>query len=192
MIETIVAQAATDATPSAASPVTYVVLAVVAGWLIQTQTGVDLLGPLRGLRASDDVGGSFPGASDDPGLGLTRPRTVAIVALGGFAVAVMVGALGLSASVQVPLAAVAVLLATYLTLRGLGSYSFRLFAVVAGGVVLLGLSALGEPLIGAIVNSRVFPILAIGGLYLAYKAVQNLGSDQRERVIIRRGGDGGR
>lgn len=193
MIESIAAQ---SATPDAGgvSPVTYVLVLGGAIALVQRFTAVDLFGwvPSFGGASggSSNNGASvvpqLPGAGGGSGFGLTRPRTLMIVIFGGVAVAIMIGAAGLPTGARVPVAATLTLLSTFLALRALGSYSFSTFALVGVTVLLLGLSALGEPLIGALVNSRVFPILAIGGLYLGYKAVQRIGNDEPRRVYIRR------
>lgn len=191
MISNIVAQATTPDIPGA-SPLTYVVVLVGAVLLAQRVTDVDLFGWVPSFGGGG--GGSsipmIPGSRGDPGFGLGRPRTIIIAIIGSLAAAIFAGVVGLPAGARVPIAATLTLTATYLSLRGLGSYSFSVFALVGGAVVVLGLSALGEPLIGALVNSRVFPIIAIGGLYLGYRAVQKIGSnEQPRRVYIRRRGD---
>lgn len=189
MISTIVVQSSTPDVPTA-SPLTYVVIFLGAALLAQRFTDTDLLGwiPTVGSSSGGDANPvqRLPGAGSGPGFGLTRPRTLMIAIFGSLAVAIMAGAAGLPSEARVPVAATLTLTATYLALRALGSYSFSVFAFVGASVLILGLSALGEPLIGAIVNSRVFPVIAIGGLYLGYKAVQQLGNDEPRRVYIRR------
>lgn len=71
--------------------------------------------------------------------------------------------------------------------------TMEVFVIIAVVTILLGLSAMGEPVIGAIAQSDVFPLLAIGGLglgayglYLYRKKVQKL---NRPKLVVRRGGE---
>lgn len=181
---------AATAGEAATSPWTYLVLVGIVLWAVERTTEYDPITAARSLISRDDDDASMAGETPSPGFGLLRPRTLVIAGVSVLLFLVFTGALGLPSSIRVQLAAGLVLLGSYLTLRGLGAYSFRMFLVVGVGVVILGLSALGEPIIGGLARSPVFPIVALGGLYLAYKAIQKYrggGGGGTKYVVVKRG-----
>lgn len=127
-----------------------------------------------------------------------------LAALGGFAAAVgqnraVIAAAGAALAlaaiqadiIQLPegslvivlVAGVAIL--SFLALRELGEFSTERWAgiVVATAVVAISVTSEGDPLT-AVIESRAFPLVAIGGLYLAYRFVQALRQPDEETTIV--------
>jgi threonine/homoserine/homoserine lactone efflux protein len=91
---------------------------------------------------------------------------------------------------RVPLVIGLVLLATYALLRELDQYDPILFAMLAFVEVVIGLSALGEAVIGQVVNSPTGAIIVLVAGYLAYEAIQAYRASNKPRPLVVRAADG--
>lgn len=116
---------------------------------------------------------------------LTTRRMIAFA----FAVGVLAVASGRIVSLPhgsaVQLLVVLELVAVYLVLREFDAFSVPVYMIVTVSTVVVALSALGEPVIASLSMSPVFPILAIGALYLGYKAIQAWRASNTTKVTIR-------
>jgi hypothetical protein len=141
-------------------------------------------------------GGDSNSSSSDDGL-LSRLLTVNGIVLSAvaFTLALLLGgALGVPDGLGVQVVVALELLALYLLLHELDAYSFPFFAAVGAITTVLGLSALGEPVIASILNSEVGVILVLGALYLGYRWLKQRnsgGGDGEQTIVVRRGGGGG-
>lgn len=130
---------------------------------------------------------SLGGGSSSGGMGIpfVSSNRLLIGALAIVLALVAVGPLGLPAGSSVPLIVALNLLGAYLVLRELGAYDPMLFVIIAATTVVIALSALGEPVIGALANSEVAPILTIGVLYLGYRAIKAWSkANQPPKVVL--------
>ncbi len=155
---------------SATSTVGIILILGVAGYLILERWDIQIEEHLPSLDSDSGV------------LGFLTTRNSLI--LGGLLLLlalVLTGTLGLPRSAGVPLVVGIELAALAAILVALDAFTLRLYAATAIAVVVLGLSAMGEPVIGAIANSAAGPILAVGGLYLGYKYVTG---DRSARKIV--------
>lgn len=171
-------------TGSATSWPALVVLVVVGALAVQRYTDVD-------LRAWLPTGGTSQQAGQTPdgrlgGLLDFATSTNGILLAGVLLLGAMVlgGVLGLPPGTGVQLVVALELLALYLVLRELDAYSFPLFVTVAAITTMLALSALGEPIIGGVLNSEVGVILVLGLLGLGWRWLSQRGDDQ-QRIIVR-------
>jgi hypothetical protein len=101
------------------------------------------------------------------------------VVLGSLVVAVVgvgtaVGGVSLPPGAGLFLLVTGVPLATYLGLRRTGQYSHIAFGAVTAVALILGLQLLGGNVVSAVLSNLgpSMPIFAIGGLYVAYRAVK--------------------
>jgi hypothetical protein len=149
-------------------------IAAVAIVIIEAVFGVEITGRLAG-GAKRVIGlvpfvGDSDGDSGDP---MFSTRTLLAV---GFAVAVLAVASGRIISLpeggNVQILVVMELIAVYLVLREFDAFSVPVYMIVTVATVVVALSALGEPIIASLSMSPVFPILAVGLLYLGYKGIQ--------------------
>ncbi|WP_254841130.1 hypothetical protein [Natronomonas marina] len=102
------------------------------------------------------------------------------------------GVLGVPEGTGVQLVVALELLALYLLLHELDSYSFPAFVAIGAVTTVIALSATGEPVIASILNSNVGVILVVGSLYLLYRWLRQRGDDNQTIVVRgRRGGGGG-
>lgn len=172
-------------TGSAGGLVLVAVVAALALAAIDTWTGIDVLGWLPSFGGSLDSS-STSGSGDSGLIGstlafLTSTPILLLAGVTTLLVLILSGAFALPEGTGLQLVIALELVATYLILQALGQYSFRLFALVGTATVVLGLSALGEPVIGSIVNSNVGPIVAVGTIALLWRL---LGSDDGQRRIV--------
>lgn len=190
--------------PSTGSTSPFTVIAVIAITIAfaQWQGYVDLLGWLPfggggGGTSGSSRSASSGGGSEDAGLfasigaALTSPSALLLAGLGILGVLIVggaVGGLGEGATVQlvilIELTSAAVLL-NYLDALNTGT-----FAVVGGATVVIGLSAMGEPVFQTLVGSDVFPLLVLGAFYLLYREITD--DDSRtQKLIVRAEGENG-
>lgn len=178
----------------ATSTVGLIVVLAVGLYLLDRYTGLSLAGlwPFGGDGGGSGGGGG--GLADGDGLlsqltgFATSLNGILVGGLALLAALIIGGALSLPPGAGVPFIVAIELVATYLILRELDAYSFPTFALVAGTTTVLALSALGEPIIGTIVNSQVGVIVVIGVLYLGYRALQAYRKGQTTKIIVRGGG----
>ncbi|MFC7077861.1 hypothetical protein [Haloarcula halophila] len=170
-------------TGSAGGLVLVAVVAALALAALDTFTRVDVLGFLPSF------GGSSSTASDGGFIAstlafLTSTPVLLLTGVATLLVLILSGAFALPEGTGLQLVIALELVATYLILQALDQYSFRLFALVGTATVVIGLSALGEPVIGTVVNSNVGPIVAVGTIALLWRA---LGSDDdgQRRIVVR-------
>lgn len=203
------AAAQTDGVSGGTTAALAVFIAVVAVVLVDTFTEMDVTGSITGAAGrvtsavTNTAASLTPGnpLSDttsrarDTGSGLNRfftSRTgllilVLVVIVG--AAAAGVGTVERTSSL--PLFVAVELIAVYLVLQDIDAFSLPVFSLVTAATVILSLSALGEPVIGALAQSPVFPILGVGGLIVAWRAIKawrNRGGGGTETVVIRGGG----
>lgn len=139
-------------------------------------------------RFLPSLGGQSKSGSGGGLLGMLPDLNGLLLGVVGLALAFVLAGFGPAGS-TVPLVVALNLLAAYLLLREFDAYDPVLFAIVSASTVVIALSALGEPVIGTVVNSDVGPILVIGGLYLTWKAIQAYrDSNKRPPIVVRRGG----
>lgn len=66
----------------------------------------------------------------------------------------------------------AVIVGLFVAMQQFDLFEFPVFAFLSSIVVILALRSLGSPLLSQVIDSPIFPILGVGGLYLAYRAIQ--------------------
>lgn len=168
-----------QATGGATSTIGMALVLGVGGYVLLEALGVDLWGAASGAVDTDSI---FAGATSVNGLLVAGLAILAALTFGGV--------LGVGRAVALQLTAALSLASFALLLREFDAFDIRLFGIVAVGTVLIALSASGEPIIGAVVNSPAGPVLAIGGLYLGYRW---LTSDDGKRIVVegsvRQGGE---
>lgn len=86
---------------------------------------------------------------------------------------------------RVVLLGVTILLGAFVGLRRFGQFSWPLYSVITAATTIFVLSAMGTDLLGQLINSPIFPIVGIGGLYLGYKALQSWREGQKTVVQVR-------
>lgn len=145
---------------------------------------IPVVGPALGSGAQSGVAGL--GGVLESVVG----NRIAAMAVGG---AIIIGAIqgGIVVLPQGSLVIVmvaGVALVSLVVLRELGEFSMQRWvtAVVATGVVAIEVVSPSQAsLTEAVVGSRIFPLLAIGGLYLAYRAIQGIRQpDEVNKVVI--------
>jgi hypothetical protein len=144
--------------------------------------GVPVVGPLFGRTAAGLIRGSAQMARAAVG-----NRTIALslaAALGLGAVQAGWIALPEGSLVLVMVAVVAAL--AFVGLRELGEFSLQRWTVIVMATTIVSLQVLSDTsLLAAIVNSRAWPIIVAGALYLGYKLVQGIRApDKTQEVII--------
>jgi hypothetical protein len=113
--------------------------------------------------------------------------TIVIGAIQGGIIALPEGSL-----VIVVVAGVA--LASLIVLRDLEEFTMQRWAVIVVVAAVLAVEAMSDTdtsIIAALTSSDVFPIIALGLLYIAYKAVQGLRSPDEQNTIVVSGNIGG-
>ncbi|MFC6975686.1 hypothetical protein ACFQL1_15085 [Halomicroarcula sp. GCM10025709] len=179
---------AASTTGSAGGLVLLAVVAALALAALDTLTGIDVLGWLPSLGGS--LGSSGAASDSDSGIigsTLAFATSTPMLLLAGVAtllVLILSGAFDLAEGTGLQLVVALELIATFLVLRALGEYRFRLFALTAGATVVISLSALGEPVIGTIVNSNVGPIVAVGTIALLWRLLGGDGGGP-QRIVVR-------
>lgn len=175
---------------TAPSPFSLLILAVGGLALIQFGTDYDLRDYVPSIGLSGSGGGSTSGGSDGGEGVLGFLMSLNGVAVGGLTLlsALIVGGvidapagLGVPFVVALELAALLVILGEYDAIRG----NLALIGLVVLATVVLGLSALGEPVIGGVFQGPTGVLLVIGGLYLANKALDVWGKSKRTVVRVR-------
>lgn len=166
--------ASSTATGTQAGILLLVVAAAVV--LIEALTGIEIITPVAGgvRRAIGML--PLPGFGDnDSGGGLFADVSMRTALAAAFAVAVLAVASGrivqLPGGSEVQILVVLELIAVYLVLREFDAFSIPVYMVITVATVVVALSALGEPVMAALTMSPVWPILAVGLLYLGYKAI---------------------
>lgn len=173
-----VLQTSTSASSGTQAAIVLFVLAVaVVG--IETLTGVEITGRIAGFvkRAVGMIPIPFVGNGDssDSGGGILADVSMRTALAVAFALGVLAVASGRivqlpdGGSIQILL--VMELIAVYLVLREFDAFSVPVYMIVTVATVVVALSVLGEPVIASLTLSPVFPILAVGLLYLGYKAI---------------------
>lgn len=82
--------------------------------------------------------------------------------------------------------AVAVPLVSFVLLREIGRFSFAVWAITSAIGLIVSLVTLGVDF-GGLVNEQTSLILAVGGLYLAYQAIQIWRQGNINRIVLNRG-----
>ena len=144
--------------------------------------GIPVVGPAVG-----SVSAGVVRSAAQLGRALANNRTVT-VALGG---AVALAAIQ-SGVVQVPdstlplLVLVGVAAGSWVALRETGNWDMRLWVVIVGASTMVTLVTISDAdPVAAITNSRVFPLLALGALYLGYRGVQALrAASQPDTTVV--------
>lgn len=169
----------------------WLVVIVVVGWVVTRVLDIDVLGALPVI--GDSSGGGGGGSTGGLGLGGTlagvrsfATSTTGLLIIGASVVSglVLTGAIQLPAGTGVQFVVLLELFAFYLGLQWFDAYSFPLFALVSGVVTVLALSALGEPVLSTVVNSRAFPIIVVIGGYLAVQWVRDATESDRPRIVL--------
>lgn len=124
---------------------------------------------------------------------ISSPVVIAGLIVLAVVVAMKYNVLALPPTTQMVAAIAGFLVATYLVLRRLDAFSWRVFAVVAFVVAVLGSETIRPGLLETLIGSdgfqRTIPLLAIAGAYLAYKGVQAWRRGQVTKIVV--GGSGG-
>ncbi|MFC4449833.1 hypothetical protein [Halorussus aquaticus] len=114
------------------------------------------------------------------------------VVLGSLIVAVVgvgaaIGGVSLPPGAGLLLLVTGVPLATYLGLRRTGQYSHVAFGAVTAVALILGLQLLGENVVSSVLSNLgpSMPIIAIGGLYVVYKAVKAYRRGKTVKLSVR-------
>ncbi|NEU56757.1 hypothetical protein [Halorussus sp. MSC15.2] len=107
---------------------------------------------------------------------------VAVVGVGG-----AVGGVSLPPGAGLLLLVTGVPLATYLGLRRTGQYSHVAFGAVTAVALILGLQLLGGNVVSSVLSNLgpSMPIIAIGGLYVVYKAVKAYRRGKTVKLSVR-------
>jgi hypothetical protein len=172
-----------EATGGGTSPLAILTVVAAIGYVVQTRTAIDLLGLVPSLGGS---GGGSGGSSSSGSGGLLG----FVVSINGLAIGVLTlltafvvgGMVDLPRGTGVAVVVTLILVATALILDELGGLSPRLFLAVVAATVLIALSATGEPIVGAVVNSPVGPLAVIGAIALGWRW---LGQDRTRNIIVR-------
>ena len=140
---------------------------------------------LVGLRRFTDIRPVRAVAARIPSV---QPTTLL---LGAVALGLAVLLSGGNIATRVPLVVGLILLGTYAILRRLGEYHALTFALLAAVEVVIALSALGEPVLGAVFNSESAPIVVLVVGALAWRVLSIYQSDdpapeQRVVEVVRR------
>lgn len=173
-----------EPTGGGTSPLAILTVVAAVGYVVQTRTSVDLLGL---VPSGGGAGGSSSGGSggDDTGGGVlgfvTSINGLAIGALTLLSALIIGGALDVPEGTGVPFVVALELIAAGLILDELGGLSPRLFVAVVAATTVLGLSALGEPVVGTIVNSPVGVFAVLGTIALLWRAL----GDRTRRIVVR-------
>lgn len=137
------------------------------------------------------LGDSSNSSSSGEGMlgGLVSANGILIAGLLFVAALIIGGALGVPAGTGVQLVVALELLAVYLLLHELDSYTFEGFVALGAITTLVALSATGEPVIASILNSGPGVLLVIGVLYLLYRRLKQR-EKSRPKIVVRRDGGG--
>lgn len=167
---------------SGSSILAFLLVGALSLYALHRFSNVDVLGMLPFIGGSS--GGSSVGGGwlDDTGNALLFVGVALLTAL------TVGSALGAAPALGVQMIVGLELLATYLILRELNAYSFKLFVVVAAAVVMLAFAAVGEPVFGYIATSDMFPLIVLAVLYMGYKGVKGL--NQKRQIVISADTDG--
>ncbi|MFC3476274.1 hypothetical protein [Halobacterium litoreum] len=137
----------------------------------ETLGGIPVAGPLLG-KSIGGVVESTAGLAE----GIAGNRTVAM----SIVTAILIGAVQ-GGIIEVPQSSLTLIVVagigiySLVALREFGEFTTERWAVIMVATTLVTLQTMSEEsLLTAIVQSRVWPILAFGGLYLAYKFVQGV------------------
>jgi hypothetical protein len=127
---------------------------------------------------------------------LSKPLTLAGLAAVALVGLVLTGALQVPSGTGVLLMVTGIPLVAYVALRSVGQYSTVAFGVVSLIAVVVGLQILGAEVVRALVEQLgpSIPLLALGGLYLAYKGVKAARAPEEKNEItldVDGGDDGG-
>jgi len=127
---------------------------------------------------------------------LSKPLTLAGLAAVALVGLVLTGALKVPSGTGVLLMVTGIPLVAYVALRSVGQYSTVAFGVVSLIAVVVGLQILGAEVVRALVEQLgpSIPLLALGGLYLAYKGVKAARAPEEKNEItldVDGGDDGG-
>jgi hypothetical protein len=143
-----------------------------------------------GDRAAGPLGSVVEQATAGIGMVLAN-RTVALGLAGGLGIlAIEAGFVTLPPDALVPVVVAGIALFSFVALREVAAFSTSRWVGIVGAATLVALQVTADTsLIAAVTESRVFPLLAIGGLYLAYQALQQLrqsgGGDGDQTVTVR-------
>lgn len=163
-------------------------IVAVAVVVLETFFGVEITGRVTGAIRRIAAMLPVPSAGSSGG-GIREMLTMRATLAAAFALGVLAVASGRIVSLPhgsaVQLLVVMELVAVYLVLREFGAFSVPIYMIVTVATVVVALSALGEPVIASLSMSPVFPILAIGALYLGYKAIQAWRASNTTKVTIR-------
>lgn len=135
------------------------------------------------------VGGALGGLTRG---GAQLVRTVLGNQTVAVAVATAIGLAAIQAEIIVLPAGSLVIVATaavsaisFVALREFGEFSMERWALIVVSSTVVSLQVLSdESLLTAIVKSQAWPILAVGGLYLAYQFVQSLRAEGTQNIVI--------
>jgi len=150
--------------------------------------GIPVIGPAAGgaLAGAIRAGSQFGAAA-------VRNRTVT-AALGG---AVVLGAIQLGI-VEIPegsgiiLIVAGIGIGSVVALREVGEFSTERWAAIVTAATIIAIQTQSDAsILSAIVESQVFPIVVIGGLYLLYRFVQGIQQPNNVTEIVVGGDDGG-
>lgn len=78
-----------------------------------------------------------------------------------------------------------VLIGSWLGLRRIGQFSWPLYGLVAAGTLILSLNATGSDVFATIVNSSVFPIIAVAGIGVTYYLIRSWRRGNTTNIVIR-------
>jgi len=152
-----------------------------AGTVRSATGGIPVLGPALG----GVLGGLIQGSAQAVRVVLGNQTIAVSVAMAIALAAIQAGVVVLPAGSLVIAATAAIAGLSFVGLREFDEFTTTRWAAIVVATTLVALQTLSdESLLTAIVNSQVFPILAAGGLYLAYQAISAFRQGQTQNIVI--------